>query len=101
MLTNQDQLLNLVQSLWGSISSNFRVVWFDHDDDRVLVVHFLLERESPTDRMEIEHIMDTFSTTQEDPDIKFDFTVEVSDRDISREDFTPWQAFRRREFYES
>jgi len=48
------QVLNLIQSLFGAISANFRAVSITVENE--IILHFVLEKDNEEDREEIEDI---------------------------------------------
>ncbi|MBK9260713.1 MAG: hypothetical protein IPM54_12955 [Polyangiaceae bacterium] len=56
------QVLNLIQSLLGAVSSNFRAVSITVDNE--IILHFLLEKDNAEDREEIEDIEFEFLAMQ-------------------------------------
>jgi hypothetical protein len=53
-----DMVLSLNQALIGAVSLNFRIVWISRSGD-AWRLHFVLEKDDPVDREEIEEDMAT------------------------------------------
>ncbi len=85
-----------MQSLLGVISSNFRMVWVTSVEDLV-VVSFVLERESNEDYEEIEDLKTEFESLQV-AQIKYEFKIQISNGEISWSDSSrSIVVYRRRE----
>lgn len=86
----------LMQSLWGSISPNFRMVAFSLFDQGLNLL-FVLEVDDPLDREEIEDICAEFDALQDSGSAKFEVEVVVDSRSLAWPDDSWIVVFRRRE----
>lgn len=90
-----NQTINLVRSLLGAISPNFRMVTIVHDGVCWKLV-FFLEREDEVDREEIDESCVQFEALQSGP-IRYDMEIEITSAPL------PWPQppvrviYRRRE----
>lgn len=97
-ITNfQRQSLYLMQALLGAITPNFRMVWFSIDDNEVIRVTLILEKESADDEEEIDDLKSEFEALQEKP-IKYCFNVVISDEDLIWPNENSIVVYRRKEY---
>jgi hypothetical protein len=75
------QVLNLMQSLVGCVSPNFRSVKVDFDGTGGVILRFILEQDIAEDREEIEEIVFQFEAYQSSL-VKVEVEVLVDDRPI-------------------
>ena len=88
------QVLNLMQSLFGAVSPNFRAVSIVVEDE--IILHFLLEKDIEEDREEIEDIEFEFSALQ-DRLVTVNIEIVVSDKPLTENQLPGRGVFLRRE----
>jgi hypothetical protein len=90
----------LVQSLWGAISPNFRMIAISFSSP-VWKLLFLLESDDEKDREEIEDVIGEFDALLLGLDVvvpKYEIEVMVNNSPLPRLDHSVWQVvFGRRE----
>jgi len=79
--TLQRQALYLMQALLGVITQNFRIIWLSIDDNQIVRITLILEKESAADEEEIEDLKSEFEALQARP-IKYCFNVIISNKDL-------------------
>lgn len=89
------QTVALSQALLGAVSPNFRQVALDRRDEE-WSLHFVLERDDPIDREEIEDVVTQFEAVQEGP-IPLSVEVAVDAGDLAWPEAPARTVFRRRE----
>lgn len=89
--------LILMQSLWGAISPNFRMVAFSLFDQGVKLL-FVLDADDPLDREEIDDICAEFDALQDSGSAKFEVEIIVDSKSLAWPDDSWVVVFRRREF---
>lgn len=76
-----EQVLNLIQATLGSITNNMRVIALECHNEKHVLIYFLLEKDTPEDREEIEDIVFEFEALQ-DSFINDEIKIEVSSKFI-------------------
>ena len=90
------QVLNLVQAMVGSITPNLRRVTLEVGAPDFVKIRFVLEREDPVDREELEDIVFEFEALQEG-NVEVDMDVIVDARPIHEMDLPGRVVFGRKE----
>ncbi|MFT4173664.1 MAG: hypothetical protein QM639_13960 [Rhodocyclaceae bacterium] len=88
--------VTLMQALWGVISPNFRMVALSVERP-VWQLHFVLEKEDPVDREEIEDSVAEFDSLLDSGGCKFEVKIEVIAIDLLWPDQSFFVVYRRRE----
>lgn len=91
------QVLNVIQSLFGAISPNFRAVSITVENE--ITLHFLFEKDNEEDREEIEDIEFEFLALQ-DRVVTVTTEIVVSNKPLTENQLPGRMVFLRRESVE-
>ncbi|WP_211241466.1 hypothetical protein [Cystobacter fuscus] len=96
MTDENSQVLNLMQAMIGAITPNFRRVTLELLSPRTVCLRFILERDDPDDREELDDIAFEFEALQTHG-IELDVKVIVDARPIAELDLPGRVVFGRKE----
>ena len=88
-------VLDLVQAMVGAVSSNFRRVGIQLDNEAIRI-QFILERDSAEDREEIEDILFEFEALQNGP-VEVEASVLIHAGELQSVELYPRVVYGRRE----
>lgn len=94
-IDENQQVLNIVQAMLGSITENFRAVFLNCHDTGV-VITFILQRDNVEDREEIDDILFEFEALQLSG-IHVDFKVIVDSKHLAEIEISGRMVFGRKE----